>query len=165
MPIYEFYCEACHTIFQFFGRSMGTTKRPACPRCGAKRLPRAVSRFAITGKAKEPGDLPDELPFDENKMMQAMARMESETGSIDENDPRAAAAFMRRFSQESGLPLNDAMHEAIRRMENGENPENIEKDLGDELDQFDPLAPPKTALAKLRKRLAEPDRDPELYDL
>ncbi|MCK4728291.1 MAG: zinc ribbon domain-containing protein, partial [Desulfobacterales bacterium] len=37
MPIYEFYCEDCNTIFNFFSRSVNTTKRPPCPRCKQKK--------------------------------------------------------------------------------------------------------------------------------
>jgi hypothetical protein len=28
MPIYEFYCEDCHTIFNFFSKNVNTTKKP-----------------------------------------------------------------------------------------------------------------------------------------
>ncbi|RLB88031.1 MAG: zinc ribbon domain-containing protein, partial [Deltaproteobacteria bacterium] len=50
MPIYEFYCEECNTIFNFFSRSVNTSKRPLCPKCKRKKLKRQMSTFApITG--------------------------------------------------------------------------------------------------------------------
>jgi len=33
MPIYEFYCEDCNTLFNFFSRTVNTDKQPPCPRC------------------------------------------------------------------------------------------------------------------------------------
>ncbi|MDH3798752.1 MAG: zinc ribbon domain-containing protein, partial [Desulfobacterales bacterium] len=43
MPIYEFYCEDCNTIFNFFSKSVNTTKTPKCPNCKKKRLSRQMS--------------------------------------------------------------------------------------------------------------------------
>ena len=37
MPIYEFYCPDCNTIFNFFCRRIVTDKKPACPKCGARK--------------------------------------------------------------------------------------------------------------------------------
>jgi putative FmdB family regulatory protein len=34
MPIYEFYCPDCHTVFSFFSSRIDTAVRPACPQCG-----------------------------------------------------------------------------------------------------------------------------------
>ncbi len=33
MPIYEFYCEQCHTIYNFFSRKINLEKIPDCPKC------------------------------------------------------------------------------------------------------------------------------------
>ena len=66
MPIYEFYCEDCNTIFNFFSRSINTTKKPKCPVCKTKTLSRQMSAFAFTGKAKEDGDM-DDLPLTKAK--------------------------------------------------------------------------------------------------
>ena len=67
MPIYEFYCEDCNTIFSFFSKSVNTNKKPTCPKCKTKTLTRQMSAFAFTGKAKEDSDM-DDLPIDEAKM-------------------------------------------------------------------------------------------------
>ena len=46
MPIYEFYCPDCHTIFNFFSARIETEKRPDCPRCGRSKLERRMSVFS-----------------------------------------------------------------------------------------------------------------------
>ncbi|MGD2029649.1 MAG: zinc ribbon domain-containing protein, partial [Desulfobacterales bacterium] len=40
MPIYEFYCRDCNTIFNFFSKTINTTKKPKCPKCKTKTLTR-----------------------------------------------------------------------------------------------------------------------------
>ncbi len=52
MPIYEFYCEKCNTVFNFFSRSVNTAKVPACPKC-RRPLTRQMSLFAKVSRGKE----------------------------------------------------------------------------------------------------------------
>lgn len=164
MPIYEFYCSDCHAIFQFFSRSFNTDKRPACPACQRPGLSREVSRFAITGKAKSPDEQLDDLPIDETRMMHAMEQLAGEAESINDEDPRQAANLMRRFAHLSGMPMGDAMEEAIARMEQGEDPDAIEADMGDRLDTENPFAC-GGSLKSLQRTLRAPRRDETLYDL
>jgi hypothetical protein len=49
------------------------------------------------------------------------------------------ARMMRKLFDTTGLPLGPNMEEAIRRMEAGEDPDKIEEELGDLLDQEDPF--------------------------
>ncbi len=88
MPIYEFYCPDCNTLFNFFSKTINTSKKPKCPQCKTRTLDRQMSAFAFTGKAKEAGD-GDDLPFDEGKMEKAMQMLAGEADRIDEDDPRA----------------------------------------------------------------------------
>jgi putative FmdB family regulatory protein len=163
MPIYEFFCPACNTIFNFFSRGINTTKRPDCPRCGTIKLTRQMSAFAIAGRAKE-ADGPDDLPIDEHKMEQAMQTLSREAERINEDDPRQAAALMRKLSAMTGMELGPGMDEAIRRMERGEDPDAVEAEMGDLLEGEDPfLLPGKKASGAGRR--AGPQRDDTLYDL
>lgn len=164
MPIYEFYCEDCNTIFNFFSRSVNTTKRPRCPKCKTRKLSRQVSVFAFTGKAKETGDMED-LPFDEGKMEQAMQMLAGEAEKINEDDPRQAANLMRKLSDMTGLELGPGMDEALRRMEKGEDPDQIEAEMGGLLEGEEPflLLEKKGKGAKAGRPL--PTRDETLYDL
>jgi len=162
MPIYEFYCDPCNTIFNFFSRRINTTKIPACPKCG-QDLIRQMSTFATIGKAKEESD---DLPpgFDESKMERALGELMQEADKINEDDPRQMAQFMRKLTEKSGLDLGDGMQEAIARLEAGEDPEQIEQEMGDIFAGEDPLDMLKKKGGRFG-RSDRPHRDETLYDL
>ncbi len=172
MPIYEFYCADCHRVFNFFARRPNTTKRPACPRCGRPKLERKVSRFAISKGRSEPeaggGPMDD---VDEAKLERAMEEMAREADHLDEDDPRQMARMMRKLHDAAGLPVGEGMEEAIRRMEAGEDPDQIEEDLGDLLEQEDPFLgedggpQPEAGLRRLSRKLRPPEVDEELHEL
>ena len=123
-----------------------------------------MSAFAFTGRAKETDDGED-LPFDEDQMEKAMQMLAGEADRIDEDDPRQAANLMRKLTDMTGMELGDGMQEALRRMESGEDPEQIEAEMGDLLESEDPfLMPGKKGKAGGAVRRA-PDRDETLYDL
>jgi putative FmdB family regulatory protein len=169
MPIYEFYCADCHTVFNFLSRSVDTDKRPDCPKCGRKRLERRPSRFAVSrGLEERPeGDLPQGM--DDARLEQAMASLAGELDSVDENDPRGAARLMRRLYETAGLPVGGVLAEALKRMEAGEDPDAIDAEYGDALDAEDPfLGEPggeQPTASKLARRLLPPRTDPELHEL
>lgn len=180
MPIYEFYCAECHRIFSFLSRSVNTEKQPACPRCGRAGLTRRVSSFAISkGRKEEPsrpaeGDLPGLPPgMDEARLEQAMATLAREAEGLNEDDPRQGAHLMRRLFEATGMPVGEGMEEALRRMESGEDPEKVEEEMGDVME--DPLGmegagetaaqEPRKTLAGLRRRVLPPSVDPELHEL
>lgn len=162
MPIYEFYCRDCHTVFSFFSRSVNTRKIPACPKCG-RPLSRQVSLFAFTGKAGEKS-APEDLPIDENRMAQAMEHLAGEAETINEDDPRQAAGLIRRLSDMTGLKLGQGMQEALTRLEKGEDPQQIEAEMGDLLDPEDLFAFPEKRKPAPNERPA-PAKDETLYDL
>jgi putative FmdB family regulatory protein len=164
MPIYEFYCESCNTIFNFFSRTVNTTKKPKCPKCNKKNLQRRMSAFAIAGKAKEDDSL-DDLPFDESKMEQAMGMLAGEAEKINEDDPRQAANLMRKLTDMTGMKLGDGMQEALSRMERGEDPDKIEAEMGDLLEGEDPFLMPAKKSSGGLSETAQPARDEKLYDL
>jgi len=164
MPIYEFYCEGCNTIFNFFSKTVNTSKIPKCPKCKTKKLSRQVSLFSFTGKASEEGDAGD-LPIDESKMDKAMEMITREAGNINEDDPKQAANMMRKLTDMTGLELGPRMNEALKRMEKGEDPEQIEADMGDLLDDEDPFILPDKKGKKGAMSKKKPIMDDSLYDL
>ena len=164
MPIYEFYCDPCNTIFSFFSKGVNTTRRPKCPKCKVQVLSRQMSRFAVTGRAKEDGDL-DDLPFDEGRMEQAMQMLAGQADTINEDDPKQAADLMRKLSQMTGLKLGPGMEEALSRMESGEDPEQVEAEMGDLLENEDPFLMPGKKAGAVRPGRTAPLRDETLYDL
>jgi putative FmdB family regulatory protein len=165
MPIYEFYCADCHTIYNFFSRRINTETVPHCPRCRRAALERRLSAFSVSKGLKEQEDTPLG-DLDESRMEQAMAALAGEVEGLDEEDPKQAARLMRRLYDATGLKLGAGMEEAMRRMEAGEDPDQIEQEMGDVLEHEDPFAArPKQALKDLRNRLLPPNVDETLYDL
>lgn len=163
MPIYEFYCGGCNTIFSFFSKTVNTSKEPGCPKCKKRKLKREISMFAAIDSGGKGSD-GDDLPFDESKMESAMGAMASEAGNIDENDPRQAARLMRKFSNMTGVEFSGGMEEALRRLEGGENPEQIESELGNLMEgEEEPFVLPGKKRSGNRK--APPARDQKLYEM
>ena len=168
MPVYEFYCADCHTVFSFLSRKVNTSKRPDCPRCGKARLARKASSFAISKGRAETDGSDEGLPeFDEARMEQAMASIAQEAEGMSEEDPRQMARLMRKLYDSTGLQLGEGIEEAIRRMEAGEDPEKIEEEMGDLMETEDPLAGGggKKLSRALRRRLRPPSVDDTLYEL
>ena len=162
MPIYEFYCPDCHVIFNFFSRTVNTDRIPPCPKCDRAGLDRQMSAFAVLRGAKE--DSEDGLPdIDESKLEQAMSALASEAEGINEDDPRQAAQLMRKLTDMTGLELGSGMEEALRRMEAGEDPEQIEAEMGDLLEEEDPLV--VQGQRKSGRRKPPPRKDETLYEL
>jgi putative FmdB family regulatory protein len=165
MPIYEFYCKQCHTVFNFFSGTVNTEKIPDCPRCRTSTLERKMSMFACTGKAEKNNAGMDDLPLDESKMEKAMHMLEKEAGQINEDDPRQAANLMRRLSDMTGIRLGDGINEALDRLERGDDPDSIEAEMGDILENEDPFILPETKGKPLKNRPLTPHVDETLYDL
>mgnify|MGYP000687021976 CR=1 FL=1 len=168
MPLYEFYCSDCHTVFTFFSRKVDPSRCPACPRCGKARLERQVSAFAVTGRAKEPAGDADDLPIDESKMERAMEALAGEAERLNEDDPRQAAQLMRKFSRMTGMEFGKGMEEALGRLEAGEDPEKIEEEMGDAMEEEEPFVlPGERGRRRAARRAARgaPRRDPTLYEL
>jgi putative FmdB family regulatory protein len=166
MPIYEFYCDTCNTIYSFFSRSVNTDKTPACPGCRGNTLERRVSRFATIKRSGsgESGDELGDLPIDEAKMESAMESLAGEAEHLDENDPRAAARLMRKLSESTGLEYNEKMQEALARLEAGDDPEAIEQEMGDSMeDMEDPFVLPGKKGGRGTRR--PPRRDDTLYEM
>ena len=83
MPIYEFYCQQCHTIYNFLSRTVNTEKVPNCPKCKNVTLQRKVSLFAtISSRNDEGGDDPEMPPIDEAKMEKALGMLAREAGTL-----------------------------------------------------------------------------------
>jgi putative FmdB family regulatory protein len=162
MPIYEFYCKKCHMIFNFFSGYVDVEKRPSCPRCKRIKLERRMSTFSISKNRGEEDDMP--MPdLDESKMEEAMNVLAREAEHLDENDPRQAANLMRKLTDMTGLNLGPGMEEALARMEAGEDPEQIEAEMGDLLEGEGPFSLREKSLNLLRQR--PPRVDEKLYYL
>lgn len=167
MPIYEFYCRRCNTIYSFLSRTIQAARVPNCPRCRKLKLQKQVSLFAPTGRAKDSGAADGEppLPMDESKMEHAMDALAREADTLTEEDPRQAASLMRKFSNMTGMALGSGMQEALKRLEAGEDPDAIEAELGDQLEKEDPFVMPDKKPRGRGARRPPPRRDATLYEL
>lgn len=144
MPIYEFACPKCRVIFNFLSKKVNPSRSPNCPKCGNKRMSKQVSRFASPKGLPEPAAAPagdsDEPPLpelDEGRMNHAMAELERDMDHLDENNPRHMAHMMKKMKDlmpPGTMPKE--MDIAIKRLEQGEDPEKIEEDMGDVLGDF-----------------------------
>jgi putative FmdB family regulatory protein len=162
MPIYEYYCERCNTIFNFYSKTSNTSKQPTCPRCKEVPLKRLLSSFSIVRKGTE-GEGEDSLPFDEETMEKAVGMLAHEAEHINEDDPRQAAQMMRKLSEMTGLLMGKGMQEALERMEAGEDPEKIEEEIGDILEEEEPFLVSEKKAPRAKSQA--PRRDTTLYEL
>ena len=102
--------------------------------------------------------------LDEDTLERTMATLAHEAEGMSEEDPRKAASLMRKLYDATGLKLGPGMEEAIGRMEAGEDPEKIEAELGDLMEQEEPFIEPgkKSPGQKPRPPAKKDDR---LYEL
>lgn len=137
MPIYEFYCPDCHTVYSFFSGGVNTEARPDCPRCGRQALARRPSRFAtVRIGGSDDAEAGADDPFagvDEERMERAMEALGAEFEGMDENaepTPQEMSHMLRRFSEITGLEAGPKLREMLARLERGEDPEALEEELG-----------------------------------
>ena len=165
MPIYEFYCESCHMVFNFYSGSVNTDKRPRCPKCREATLDRRMSVFAtLKRRGDEEGDEMEMPDLDETKLEQAMGVLAREAEQMDEEDPRQAAQLMRKLTDMTGMELGPGFQEALSRMEAGEDPEQVEAEMGDLLEAENPFEVKKKS-SQILRRMLPPRVDDKLYDL
>ncbi|MEI7437405.1 MAG: zinc ribbon domain-containing protein [bacterium] len=174
MPIYEFYCATCNTVYSFLARKVSPDARPACPACRTRTLQKQFSIFAATtGKRAPAADAgeggPGSDPATGARMQQAMQTLAGEVETLDADNPRQAADLMRKFSKAAGMNFGPGMQEALNRMESGEDPEAIEAELGDRIEQEAPGLLPEEAEGRATgrntRRQPLPRRDQTLYEM
>lgn len=199
MPIYEYYCPDNHKIYSFLARTLADGEKvPRCPDDPAFRMQKAVSLFSVKKKPEtleQPAGGPGGEDMDDPRMEKMLAEMEREFSGMDEEnpDPRQLGRMMRRMAEMTGEKLPAEWNEMVGRMEAGEDPEKLEEEYGDVLDDMDgpegmegmggmggpgaegeggtsseesgPGAPTPSRLRKLLRRHRPPARDPQLYEL
>lgn len=152
MPIYQYLCPHCNRIYDFLARTVTPTRAPVCPRCGAADLAKQVSRFAVVrggGSAEDDGFGGGDFdaaggfgggsdPLSDPRNAAEMERLMAGAEHLDDDNPRELGRFMRRMSELSGEPIGPEMHEALRRLEAGEDPDRIEDDMGDLIGELPP---------------------------
>ena len=114
-------------------------------------------------------------------MEQAMMQMASEMENVNEDDPKAMARMMRKLMETSGMNIGEGMEEAVRRLEAGEDPDQVDEELGEVIDSaieetdfgdgglgsdHTTGASRGAKLRRMSQRMrGAPKVDPELYDM
>lgn len=116
MPNYEYRCLSCHRRFEVFMSFKEYGTRPViCPHCQSTEVQRRIGRIRFARS--------------EDSRMDSMADPSSLAGL--EDDPRALGRMMRQMSSETGEEIGPEFNEVIDRLEKGQSPEDIEKELPD----------------------------------
>jgi putative FmdB family regulatory protein len=116
MPNYEYRCNHCKRRFEVFFTYRDYGKKPVeCPYCQSPEVTRRIGRIRF---AKS-----------EESRLEGLSDMDNLEGL--EDDPRALGKMMRKMSSEMGEDLGPEFNEVVGRLEKGQNPEDIEKDLPD----------------------------------
>ncbi len=120
MPIYDYYCQNCQKWFEvFMSYAEYGTKPVICPHCQSKNVRRRVPKVRV---AKS-----------EESRMDSLAGDFSDPSALAglENDPQAMGRMMRKMGKEMGEDMPPEFDEVVDRLEKGQSPEDIEKDLPD----------------------------------
>ncbi len=117
MPVYEYLCADCNRRFSRFFRRFAEAEGTKC-RCGSMNLEQLVSRVAMHRS--------------EESRLDNLADP-GKWGDIDENDPKSMARMMKKLGGEMGEDLGPEFSEMVARLESGEDPEEIERSMGDAL--------------------------------
>ena len=169
MPLYEFYCEPCHTLFTFRSQRVDTRTLPPCPRCG-QALKREVSSFAhsVRGAVAADGASGDDGP---ERMDRALAQMGDRMQALEDDsaDPREAVKVMKALAEAEGLHFNREVREAMARIEAGEDPEKIDEEFSEVFETDNPFAEGaddgECRSVSWLRRLRGPARDPNWHDM
>jgi putative FmdB family regulatory protein len=120
MPNYDYTCLDCRQRFdEFMPFSEYGTRPVTCPHCNSRNVRRGIPRVRV---AKSDDSRMDALSSDFSDPS-ALAGLE--------NDPQAMGRMMRKMGNEMGEQMPPEFSEVVDRLEKGQSPEDIEKELPD----------------------------------
>lgn len=114
MPRYDFRCKQCKHRFEVvLSYEEYGQKKVSCPSCGSADVQRCINRVRIaTSEESRIENLVDPTQL-----------------SGIEDDPRALGQLMRKMGREMGEDLGPEFNEVVSRLEKGQDPEQIEKEM------------------------------------
>ncbi len=116
MPTYEYRCLKCSKRFDVMMRySEYGKKEVLCPHCQSNHVTRKIGRIRIARS-------------DESRL-EAMADPAALAGI--EDDPIAMGKMMRQMGSQLGEDMGPEFNEVVSRLERGDSPDEIEKDIPD----------------------------------
>ena len=116
MPTYNYKCLDCNKPFEIFiaYKDYGS-KAVLCPYCQSEHVIRRVNRIRIAHSTESRlEDYSDPAMFDKL-----------------EDDPKAIGRMMREMSKETGEDMGPEFDDVVGRLESGQTPKEIEKELPD----------------------------------
>ena len=117
MPTYDYICNDCNQRFDVFLTFAEYGKKTVkCTFCNSKNVRRRMTKVRI---AKS-----------EESRMESMADDFSGFEGL-EDDPKAMGRMMRKMGKEMGEELPPEFNEVVDRLEKGQSPEEIEKEIPD----------------------------------
>lgn len=148
MPVYEFFCEPCNTLFSFYSKIVRSSADcPACPRCNGG-LHKRVTAFSVVQRSRSVKSLED-LPFNQQRLTDGMNKFRAEHARLRDEDPARAATMLKKFSRWlGGVHLEEDRKRALQCV--------LESDETDEQKV--------EALESLTRAVDEPERDEHLYE-
>jgi putative FmdB family regulatory protein len=120
MPFYDYTCLNCSKRFDvFMSFSEYGTRRVTCPHCKSRNVRRGIPRVRV---AKS-----------EESRMEALSSDFSDPSALAglENDPQAMGRMMRKMGNEMGEEIPPEFNEVVDRLEKGQSPDEIEKEIPD----------------------------------
>jgi putative FmdB family regulatory protein len=116
MPNYVYLCLSCKRRFEIFMTYNEYGTRPvSCPHCQSDKVKRRIGRVRFARS--------------EESRLESLAVLGSLEGL--EDDPCALGRMMRQMSSEMGEELGPEFDEVVGRLEAGQSPEDIEKEIPD----------------------------------
>ena len=116
MPIYEYRCKDCNHKFELFlSYQEYENTLVTCPACGGSNPERIIRPIRIS--------------HTEGDRLESLA----DPGILDglDDDPQTLGKMMREMSRELGEDMGSEFDEVVDRLEKGQTPEEIERDLPD----------------------------------
>lgn len=118
MPLYDYLCLDCHRRFEIYmSYAEYGTRSVQCPHCQSLHVRRRLPRVRLARS--------------EEDRIESLADDFSDPSALEglEEDPRAMGRFMRKMSQELGEEMPPEFDEVVERLEKGQSPEEIEKEM------------------------------------
>ena len=120
MPFYDYFCLDCKKrVDVFMTYAQYGTLPLSCSICGSRNVRRRIPRVRV---AKS-----------EESRMDSLAGDFSDPSALAglENDPQAMGRMMRKMGNEMGEDLPPEFNDVVDRLEKGQSPEEIEKEIPD----------------------------------
>lgn len=116
MPTYEYRCQDCQKAFSVFMTYQEFDQKSiTCSHCGSDLITRIIKPIRVARS--------------EESRLESLADPTALAGLDD--DPRALGKMMRQMSSELGEEMGPEFDEVVDRLEKGQSPDQIEKDLPD----------------------------------